>query len=341
MGFLRWLTGGAIAALLLAVVPAPAATISGTGGPDVLQGTSGKDSMYGKRGNDRLFGLRGNDRLNGGPGRDVLDGGGGADRLLARDGTRDTVRCGAGRDLAVVDLRDAASRSCESILRPSAPPVDGPPTPRPPLPPPPPPPLPPPPLPPPPPPPPPLPPPAQPVSFSGSGDQVFDVTLTAGYAVVGTATYTGSSNFIVWLYGDTGDDKLLFNEIGNYSGQRAEMVDAGGHYRLAVQGTGQWRIDLAQTVPGPGDRSLIGTFTGTGDQVIPVWVPTAGRYVVNGQFTGESNFIVWLYGYRSSDLIFNEIGTTSGQRVTDVLGVGGYLLAVRGTKGSWSLTFSP
>jgi hypothetical protein len=163
---------------------------------------------------------------------------------------------------------------------------------------------------------------------------------TAGYAVVGAATYSGSSNFIVWLYGDTGDDELLFNEIGNYSGQRAEMIDVGGHYRLAVRGTGQWRIDLAQSVPGPGDRSLVGTFWGSGDQVIPVQVPAAGRYVVTGQFTGDGNFIVWLYGYRSSDLVFNEIGTTSGQRVTDQLGAGGYLLAVRGTKGSWSLTFS-
>jgi Ca2+-binding RTX toxin-like protein len=73
--------------------------------------------MFGKAGNDKLFGLAGNDKLDGGSGRDVLDGGAGNDRIQARDKTRDVVRCGAGRDTAVVDRVDQFA-ACEIVLRP-------------------------------------------------------------------------------------------------------------------------------------------------------------------------------------------------------------------------------
>jgi hypothetical protein len=54
-------------------------------------------------------------RLQGGPGRDVLRGGPGNDTLLARDRSRDSVRCGAGRDLVLADLRDVVARDCEVV----------------------------------------------------------------------------------------------------------------------------------------------------------------------------------------------------------------------------------
>jgi hypothetical protein len=54
-------------------------------------------------------------RLQGGPGRDVLRGGPGNDTLLVRDRSRDAVRCGAGRDLVLADLRDVVARDCETV----------------------------------------------------------------------------------------------------------------------------------------------------------------------------------------------------------------------------------
>ena len=36
------------------------------------------------------------------------------DRILSRDKTRDVVRCGAGRDVAIVDRGDSVS-GCESV----------------------------------------------------------------------------------------------------------------------------------------------------------------------------------------------------------------------------------
>jgi BNR repeat-like domain/RTX calcium-binding nonapeptide repeat (4 copies) len=108
----------AASAALVAVGGAGAATIRGTLGPDRLVGTARSDVMFGRAGTDSLDGRGGADLLDGGPGRDVFLGGPGADRVATDyDGARDTVRCGAGRDLAVADLDDVVGTSCETVTR--------------------------------------------------------------------------------------------------------------------------------------------------------------------------------------------------------------------------------
>ena len=110
------------------------ATIVGTAGQDVLRGTpradvivalDGNDIVRGLRGNDRICagaghdrvqGGAGNDRLTGGTGRDMLGGSAGDDRINARDGRRETVRCGGGNDRVSADRRDKAF-GCERIAR--------------------------------------------------------------------------------------------------------------------------------------------------------------------------------------------------------------------------------
>jgi Ca2+-binding RTX toxin-like protein len=78
------------------------------GGPgrDRLVGGSALDRMDGGRGNDNLLGGGGNDRLKGGGGSDRIAGGAGRDFLAARDGRRDVLSGGAGRDAARVDRFD-------------------------------------------------------------------------------------------------------------------------------------------------------------------------------------------------------------------------------------------
>ena len=49
----------------------------------------------------------------GGSGRDRLDGGAGNDQLSARDGARDIVACGAGRDSGLLDRLDRPT-GCEA-----------------------------------------------------------------------------------------------------------------------------------------------------------------------------------------------------------------------------------
>lgn len=109
--------------------PAPRAaarTLRGGAGPDTLRGGRANDRLFGGGGNDRLLGGAGsdrleggagNDRLDGGTGSDLLDGGAGADVILARDGVRDRLRCGSGRDTVVADRVDAVARDCERVRR--------------------------------------------------------------------------------------------------------------------------------------------------------------------------------------------------------------------------------
>lgn len=59
---------------------------------------------------------------------------------------------------------------------------------------------------------------------------------------------TGSSNFIVWIYGygsTKGYSSLAFNEIGPYQGQKLVSLP-GGPYLLAVQSNGSWSLAFAK-----------------------------------------------------------------------------------------------
>jgi Ca2+-binding RTX toxin-like protein len=91
------------------------AFLNGGPGPDRLMGGLGPDRIIGKGDADRLSGRGGSDRLvgdargdvlTGGPGQDRLQGTQGPDRLRAKDGQRDSVNGGAGKDRARVDPRD-------------------------------------------------------------------------------------------------------------------------------------------------------------------------------------------------------------------------------------------
>ena len=102
--------------------------LHGNGGDDVLianpcvltfcaaQPFIALDSFFdGGPGDDRITGADHRDQISGGPGEDVLRGLRGADTLLAsRDGSKDRVLCGAGRDRAVVDALDV-TRGCERV----------------------------------------------------------------------------------------------------------------------------------------------------------------------------------------------------------------------------------
>ena len=79
--------------------------VGGAGG-DKLQGGAANDVLAGGADGDRLDGDAGSDELTGGGGSDTLNGFAGADTIYARDGVRDTINGGAGRDRAQVDRVD-------------------------------------------------------------------------------------------------------------------------------------------------------------------------------------------------------------------------------------------
>ncbi len=116
------------------------AMIRGTIRSETLRGTLTADRILGLRGNDKLYGFAGNDFLSGAVGRDLIDGGkgndnplggsdsdlirggSGNDSIFSRDGVRDLVYCGPGRDVVGVDLRDRVL-DCEAVKKPILPPT--------------------------------------------------------------------------------------------------------------------------------------------------------------------------------------------------------------------------
>jgi Ca2+-binding RTX toxin-like protein len=82
------------------------------GGDDVAQGAGGRDLIYGGYGDDRLTGDGGDDSLYDRRGSDHIYGNGGDDHIDTRDGQRDRVNCGPGRDTFTADKIDAV-RNCE------------------------------------------------------------------------------------------------------------------------------------------------------------------------------------------------------------------------------------
>ncbi len=111
-----------------------------------MSGGRGNDTQNGGNGNDRIFANLGVDTTDGGAGNDdlwalargdvnkdvpldttadTLIGGEGDDRFHLRDGEQDTVDCGPGNDLALLDevdkIADAtpenANGSCEDVRR--------------------------------------------------------------------------------------------------------------------------------------------------------------------------------------------------------------------------------
>ena len=114
-----------ISAPVAATAPATGKTIKGTAKADRLTGTAGADTIHGNGGNDRisggagadkLYGDAGSDTINPGAGRDSAYGGAGSDTIQARDGERDVIDCGAGRDTVVADKTDTV-KGCETVKK--------------------------------------------------------------------------------------------------------------------------------------------------------------------------------------------------------------------------------
>jgi dipeptidyl aminopeptidase/acylaminoacyl peptidase len=82
-----------------------------------VSGTSAGDVQHGSALDDLVCGFHGEDTLVGGPGRDRLFGGFGNDTVRARDGERDVVGCGAGRDVVKADRIDLVGVDCEGVRR--------------------------------------------------------------------------------------------------------------------------------------------------------------------------------------------------------------------------------
>lgn len=94
---------------------APAVTLDGGEGDDVLTAAGGADTLLGWEGNDTLVGGDGADRLDAAGGSDSADGGAGADSIVLLDKLTDTAWCGTGRDSVRAEVLDQLDFACERV----------------------------------------------------------------------------------------------------------------------------------------------------------------------------------------------------------------------------------
>ena len=81
-------------------------------------------------------------------------------------------------------------------------------------------------------------------TFHGNGDDVQSFTASGDGIRIFDMSYSGSSNFAIWLEDNQGNHiDLLVNKIGSYEGKKSEHLGPGTYY-LDVTASGAWTVDL-------------------------------------------------------------------------------------------------
>ena len=174
----------------------------------------------------------------------------------------------------------------------------------------------------------------QPIMFEGSGDKVLtlDEPLTTPRII--ELNNTGSSNFIVKSYDQYGNQvDLLVNEIGAYQGKMliGMMLDEEPVSRFEIQSSGTWSLNIYPFQLDYLDALQIpGKYEGVGDSVVVLY---GEPDIVTFSTTENDNFIVYAYTNDRRELLLNEIGPYTGEKIVpyDVV------LFTISMNGAWSM----
>jgi hypothetical protein len=201
--------------------------------------------------------------------------------------------------------------------------------------------------------------PSLPATFRGAVNGDHDqhsVHLQPGLVVV-RARHSGSSNFIVNLRQpkpgesvreSTGPSVHLINHIGQYNGGSAGQVTEPGPYMLELSASGSYEVIVEQPplsrVAAPEQHE----FSGTGQQVTPVFVMPAGARRITFAHDGVASygpnglaqvFLLAMSGDTvsgESGRLFQHFGPYSGEVVLEVILEEAHIFHVFAT-GAWTL----
>jgi hypothetical protein len=148
----------------------------------------------------------------------------------------------------------------------------------------------------------------EPITVSGSGDDVIEFSLPSNGPGLLELTHEGEENFIVRSFtADNEDLELLVNVIGHYTGTRPINFDGDPVGLLEIQADGAWTLTGR---PLTANDFVTSPASGTGDDVVEMTLTSASLDVTH---TGESNFVVYAWPTGGGrDLLVNEIGEYSG-----------------------------
>lgn len=173
-----------------------------------------------------------------------------------------------------------------------------------------------------------------PLTYSGSGQEVIDdVDIIGGLTIV-EATHDGESNFAVEFVPSEGEyNELFVNRIGSYEGATAELIDSDT-YQIDVTADGDWSLTVRQPRPASGE-SLPQSLDSDKPEVHGPF-EFDGTHTATGEHDGDSNFAVRVFPPEGSfaELVFNEIGNFEGETTFRFDGVGFVDIEANG---AWSL----
>jgi hypothetical protein len=178
-------------------------------------------------------------------------------------------------------------------------------------------------------------------AFKGRGSKVLTISTSRSGPLVFTATHRGASTFVVRFVGQ-GLEGFLVNHVGAYAGQIAVAEAGAGTYRIPVQARGAWTLRITRPVAGPKAKAVPATFRGIGSRVIQIRATRDQRPTIFARHRGQSSFVVALIGYgrlESDSLLFDDVGSNSGEILFDAMPAGSYLLAVL-ADGPWTVRFA-
>jgi len=176
------------------------------------------------------------------------------------------------------------------------------------------------------------------IKLSGTGQQASQkFNLENGLSVF-RMTHAGTSNFAITLLDSAGENvELLVNEIGKFSGSKAAGIEKKGEYVLDVSANGSWTVEIEQPRSNSA-QSEAQTFTGTGQQVTPIFNLEKGLKTFKMKHLGKSNFSVVLMDKKGDniELLVNEIGEFDGSKAVGINRSGLYLLDIS-ADGEWTI----
>jgi hypothetical protein len=176
------------------------------------------------------------------------------------------------------------------------------------------------------------------IKLDGKGRQASDkFNLQSGLALI-EISHDGDSNVIVRLLDENGKQiDTLFNQIGNFKGERGFMIPRDGECLADVVADGNWTLAIRQPRPTQG-YSVPRTLEGTGYGVTDFIELNKGLKVFKMNHSGQGRFTVNLVDRdgRIVEPLINTLGTFSGSKPVSIEKPGIYFLNVAGD-GDWTI----
>jgi hypothetical protein len=159
--------------------------------------------------------------------------------------------------------------------------------------------------------------------YSGTGDDIIDLSGLPETPLLLTLSHQGNGNFIIQAYdADNNLKDLIVNTIGDYQGRRALNLFGETPARLSVKADGPWSIKIDDISKAP-TLEVPGKIEGNGDDVILL---TGGKPdTISLSHQGQGNFIVVAHEADGlfPNLVVNEIGKYEGKNListkTDII----------------------